>query len=55
MPYTKRQARYLLSSSSPLTAAQKAKMKDELHSNPGLVRAKPNTGIVALLRRKGEK
>jgi hypothetical protein len=36
MPWTPRQVRYLESSGSPLTAAQKAKMNAELHADPSL-------------------
>lgn len=36
MPWTPKQKRYLLSSGSPLTSKQKAKMKAELHANPEL-------------------
>jgi hypothetical protein len=36
MPWTPRQVRYLESSGSPLTAAQKAKMNSELHADPSL-------------------
>jgi len=36
MPWTPRQVRYLESSGSPLTAAQKSKMNSELHENPAL-------------------
>lgn len=36
MPWTRRQVRYLESSGSPLTAAQKDKMNSELHSDPSL-------------------
>ena len=34
MPWTKKQVRYLLSKSSPLTDSEKANMKQELHENP---------------------
>ncbi len=34
MPYTRRQVKKLLSSGSPLSGKQKAKMKRELHANP---------------------
>jgi len=34
MPWTPKQKRYLLSSGSPLTEAQKNKMKRELHVKP---------------------
>jgi hypothetical protein len=36
MPWTERQVRYLESSGSPLTAAQKNKMNAELHADPSL-------------------
>lgn len=36
MPWTRRQVRYLLSSGSPLTDAQKTKDKAELHANPAM-------------------
>jgi hypothetical protein len=36
MPWTPRAKRFLLSSGSPLTQAQKDKMKDELHADPSL-------------------
>lgn len=36
MPWTERQVRYLESSGSPLTAAQKSKMNSELHQDPSL-------------------
>lgn len=36
MPYTRRQVRYLESSASPLTQAQKDKMNAELHEDPSL-------------------
>ena len=35
-PWTRRQVRFLESSGSPLTAAQKAKMNSELHADPSL-------------------
>ena len=40
MPWTAKQIRYLLSSASPLTAAQKAKDKAELHANPAMGHAR---------------
>lgn len=40
MPWTPKQVRYLLSSVSPLTPAQKAKDKAELHTNPQMGHAK---------------
>lgn len=36
MPWTRRQVRFLESSGSPLTAAQKSKMNSELHSDPSM-------------------
>lgn len=36
MPWTRLQTKYLLSDGSPLSAEQKAKMKAELHANPGM-------------------
>lgn len=36
MPWTRRQVRYLESSGSPLTPAQKDKMNAELHADPSL-------------------
>jgi hypothetical protein len=36
MPWTPRQVRFLESSGSPLTGAQKAKMNAELHADPSL-------------------
>lgn len=36
MPWTPRQVRYLLSSGSPLSGGQQAKMKGELHASPGM-------------------
>jgi len=40
MPWTRKQVKKLLSSGSPLTAQQQAKMKAELHQNPKLGHAK---------------
>lgn len=40
MPYTRKQVKYLFSSGSPLSSAQKAKMHGELHRNPALGHAK---------------
>jgi len=34
MPWTRKQVKKLLSSGSPLTSKEKAKMKRELHANP---------------------
>lgn len=37
MPWTRKQVRYLLSDKvSPLSGAEKAKMKSELHANPSI-------------------
>lgn len=36
MPWTRKQVKYLLSSGSPLTGAQKTKMKSELHDDPAM-------------------
>jgi hypothetical protein len=36
VPWTRRQVRFLESSGSPLTVAQKAKMNQELHSDPSM-------------------
>ncbi len=36
MPWTPKQKRYLLSSSSPLTPKQKGSMVSELHASPSL-------------------
>jgi hypothetical protein len=40
MPWTRKQVKYLLSSSSPLTSEQEAKMKAELHADPAMGHAK---------------
>lgn len=40
MPWTRKAVKYLLSSASPLTGEQQAKMKAELHANPALGHAK---------------
>lgn len=51
MPWTPKQTRYLLSSGSPLTGAQKTKMKGELHADPSLAHArKGSRTLKALLR-----
>jgi hypothetical protein len=41
MPWTDRQFRFLMSSGSPLTNAQKDKDKAEAHSDPSLIHRKP--------------
>lgn len=43
MPWTRRQVKKLLSSGSPLTAAQQNKMKAELHANPKLGHARKDS------------
>jgi hypothetical protein len=40
MPWTPKEKRFLLSSGSPLSGAQKTKMKAELHKDPALGHAK---------------
>lgn len=40
MPWTRQQVKYLLSSGSPLSSQQKAKMKGELHENPEMGHAR---------------
>jgi hypothetical protein len=40
MPWTEQQIRYLLSSASPLSEAQKERMKRELHNHPDYVKPK---------------
>jgi len=36
MPWTRQQVKYLLSSGTPLSGMQQAKMKRELHANPAM-------------------
>ncbi len=38
MPWSPKQARFLLSKGTPLTPEQKQKMLSELHGNPSLIR-----------------
>lgn len=40
MPWTRKQVKKLLSKGSPLSEAQKEKMKGELHANPKMGHAK---------------
>lgn len=40
MPWTRKQVKYLLSKSSPLSSAQQDKVKAELHADPALGHAK---------------
>jgi hypothetical protein len=46
-PWTRRQVRYLESSGSPLTSAQKSKMNSELHSDPSLGHKKKGSAAMA--------
>lgn len=52
MPWTRRQVRYLESSGSPLTPAQKDKMSAELHSDPSLGHKKKGSGA---MKKEGKK
>lgn len=36
MPWTRKQVKFLLSKGSPLSGAQRTKMKGELHANPSM-------------------
>jgi hypothetical protein len=47
MPWTRRQVKYLESSGSPLTQAQKDKMNRELHDNPALGHEKKGSPAMA--------
>lgn len=49
MPWTRKQVRYLLSSGSPLSGAQKTKMKGELHENPSMGHMKKGSKKTAKL------
>ena len=51
MPWTRKQVKYLLSSGSPLSGAQKTKMKGELHEDPAMGHKKK--GSTALAKRRG--
>lgn len=46
MPWTNREFRYLMSSGSPLTAAQKAKDKAEAHADPSMVHMKKGSSAL---------
>jgi hypothetical protein len=46
VPYTRSQVRLLLSKASPLTSAQQAKMKAELHSDPKLGHARKGSAAL---------
>lgn len=50
MPWTRKQVKKLLSKGSPLSVAQQAKMKGELHANPSIGHAKK--GSIELKRTK---
>lgn len=50
MPWTRQQVKYLLSSGSPLSSQQQAKMKGELHANPAMGHKKK--GSAALKKKK---
>lgn len=52
MPWTQKQVRFLESSGSPLTPAQKSKMNSELHSDPSLGHKKK--GSEAMAKEAGE-
>lgn len=59
MPWTRQQVKYLLSSGSPLSGIQQAKMKRELHADPSmghkkkgskaLKKSRPHRGVTDLL------
>ncbi len=53
MPWTRRQVKKLLSSGSPLSAAQKTSMKSELHSNPALGHARKGSAALKKPKRAG--
>lgn len=46
MPWTPRQTRYLLSKVSPLSNAQKDKMKGELHADPSMAHARKGSSVL---------
>jgi len=50
VPWTPKQVKKLLSDVSPLTPEQKEKMRQELHANPALGKARK--GSAALKRKK---
>ena len=54
MPWTRRQVRYLESSGSPLTSAQKDKMNSELHSDPSLGHKKKGSAAMAKMGNMGK-
>jgi len=51
MPWTNKQFRYLMSSSSPLTEEQKNKDKAEAHANPAMVHKKKGTAVDRAMRK----
>lgn len=53
MPYTRKEVKFLLSSGSPLSAGQKAKMKTELHANPSLGHQKKGSAAMKRGSRSG--
>jgi hypothetical protein len=52
MPWTNRQFRYLMSDSSPLSAAQKEKDKAEAHADPSMVHMKKKSAFAQAVARK---
>lgn len=55
MPWTPKQFRFLMSSGSPLTEAQKNKDKAEAHSDPSLVHARKGSSRLAEAYRKARR
>jgi hypothetical protein len=47
MPWTPKQFRFLMSSGSPLTAAQKEKDKAEAHADPSMVHRKKGSRMAS--------
>jgi hypothetical protein len=54
MPWTPKQFRYLMSTSSPLTPTQKANDKAEAHSDPSLVHHKKGESVLQRAVRRGK-
>lgn len=50
MPWTPKQFRFLMSSGSPLTAAQKEKDKAEAHADPSMVHRKKGSRMAERFR-----
>jgi hypothetical protein len=46
MPWTRKQVKKLLSSGSPLSAAQQDSMKAEMHANPAMGHAKKGSAAL---------